>query len=296
MNQIPTIDDYLKAPAHPKRQSGGTRAAGRKQRDPGQPLATVVTIVKNNKATLPQTIRSVLGQSYPNIEYIIVDGASTDGTLGIIKQFTDSIDLWVSEPDSGTSEAFNKAVSMAQGDFIFWLSSDDWIEPDFIKTAIRTFLRQDSDFVYGDMLMDESQNSARIYRGDKDYIKALRSGYPRFNFVTMVVRKECFQSAGLIDTAYKFFSDYEWVLRVHLNGKKGIYNDALVVHHRAGGIGESYSMESVLEHLRLLRKYELPKAKAMSAYLYYFVRRMPGYFVKLVLPGTLYKKLKSAMG
>jgi glycosyltransferase involved in cell wall biosynthesis len=292
MDRIPTMDDYLKMPVHSLRQTGGVRLVLGQKYDLSQPLVSVITIVKNRKDTLSQTIRSVLCQSYPNIEYIIVDGASTDGTLEIIKQFDDRVALWISEPDSGTSDAFNKAVSMAQGDFIFWLSSDDWIEADFIKTAVPTFLDSGADFVYGNMAMYENKKLVRTYRGDKNYREALMSGYPRFNFVTMLVKRECFQATGLIDTTYKFFSDYEWVLRVHLNGKKGVYNDALIVHRRVGGVGESCSIESVLEHLRLLRKYRLPKLKAMFVYLYYFARRMPGYFIRLFLPDTIYKKLK----
>lgn len=292
MVRVPVIDDYLKTPAHALRQSGGTGAVYRNKYDSNQPLVTVVTIVKNRKETLAQTISSVLSQSYPNVEYIIVDGASTDGTLEIIKQFDEKIDLWISEPDSGTSDAFNKAVSMAQGNFVFWLSSDDWIDQDFIKTAVAAFLDSGADFVYGNMVMYKNKKAVAICKGKQDYKKALMSGYPRFNFVTMVVKKECFQAAGLIDTAYKFFSDYEWTLRVHLNGKKGIYNDSLIVHRRVGGIGESYSLESMLEHWKLLSKYRLPKPKAIFAYLYYFMRRMPGYFAKLLLPDTFCQKIK----
>ena len=77
----PTIDDYLKAPAHPFRQAGGCRSAIKRQSSPERPLVSITTIVLNRKETLPQTIMSVLNQSYPNIEYIVVDGASTDGIL-----------------------------------------------------------------------------------------------------------------------------------------------------------------------------------------------------------------------
>ena len=119
VNRAPTIDDYLKVPAHSFRQAGGCRSAIKRQSSPERPLVSIITIVLNRKETLPKAIMSVLNQSYPNFEYIVVDGASTDGTLEIIKQFDDQIDLWISEPDRGTSDAGNKAISRARGDMVF---------------------------------------------------------------------------------------------------------------------------------------------------------------------------------
>jgi hypothetical protein len=97
---------------------------------------------------------------------------------------------------------------------------------------------------------------------------------------------------GLIDLTYKFVADYEWVLRLHLNGESGFYNSSLVVHRRVGGIGESHPVRSVLEHLRLSRQYGLPATKAVAAHLYYFVRGGVGHLAKLLLPDIIYKKLK----
>ena len=292
VDRVPTIDDYLKAAAHPLRQTGGRGLAIRREDKSGSRLVTVITIVKNRKETLAKTIISVLNQSYPFIEYIVIDGASTDGTLNIIKHYDDKIDFWISEPDSGTSDAFNKAVSLAKGDFIFWLSSDDWVNPDFIETAVEALLESGSDFVFGNMVMYKHENQVAVYEGDKDYVKSLMSGYPCFNFPTMVIKRECFQKVGLIDLTYKFVADYEWVLRLHLNGESGFYNSSLVVHRMAGGIGERHPIQSAFEHLRLLRKYGLPKTKAMAIYLYYLIRRAIGYLSKLLLPNIIYKKLK----
>ncbi|MCU0666044.1 MAG: glycosyltransferase [Candidatus Omnitrophica bacterium] len=292
MIRVPTIEDYLTREAHPLRQTGGCRRPGRGKDNLQMPLITVVTIVRNRQETLQQTITSVLDQSYKNIEYIIVDGASTDGTLEVIKKFDDKIDLWVSEPDSGTSDAFNKAISMAEGDFIFGLSSDDWIEPSFIEAAAEIISNTGADFIFGDMLMHDGQNSGKVYKGNPDYAKAIMSGWAYCFFPTMVIRRKCFQEIGLIDLAYKFVNDYDLVLRLHLNGAIGCYNNLLFVHRRVGGIGECYPVQSMLEHLRLLRKYRLPKSKAMCAYLYFFVRRGLGKLAKLIMPRAIYKTLK----
>lgn len=290
-NRVPTIDDYLKAPAHPLRQAGGRRRAIQ-QSFPERPLVTVYTIVRNRKETLAQAIMSVLSQSYPNIEYIIVDGASTDGTLEVIKQFDDKIDAWISEPDFGSIDANNKVLSMAQGEITFWLASDDWIEPDFIETAVQAFLNSEADFVFGDMIMYQDEHQVAVHKGDKDYAKSLISGYPRFNFPSMLIKKESFQKIGLLDMNYKIVADYEWVLRLHLNGGIGFYNSSLIVHRRSGGIGDRRIVRNALEHLRLLRQYRLPKTKAMAAYLYYLVRREAGHLRKFFLPDIIYKKLK----
>lgn len=295
VNSIPTIDDYLKRPAHPLRQIGGRRSAVRQIYDPERPLVTVITIVKNRKETLPQTIMSVLSQSYQNIGYIIIDGASTDGTLEVIKRFDDKIDLWISEPDLGTSDAFNKGVSLARGDFIFWLSSDDWIDSDFIEVAVKTILSSGADFVFGNMVMHKQEEPVVVYKGDKNCAKSLMSGCPRINSPTMVIKRECFQKAGLTSLTYKIINDYELILRFHLNGGIGFYNSSLVVHRRVGGVGENHLVRNALEHLRLLRQYGLPKTKAMAIYLYYLVRRGAGHLAKLFLPNIIRNKLKRVM-
>lgn len=295
LDRVPTIDDYLKAPAHPLRRAGGRRSAIKRECDPERPLVTVITIVRNRNETLPQTIMSVLKQRYVNIEYVVVDGASTDGTLQVIKQFDDKIDLWISEPDCGTSDAFNKGLSLARGEFIFWLSSDDWIDPDFIELAVKALLSTGADFVFGNMAMYKDGNLVSLIEADKDYAKALTSGNPRFNYPTIVIRRECFQKLGLLDMTYKYIADYEWILRLHLNGKGGFFDSSLVVHRRVGGIGESHPVRSVLEHLRLSRQYGLPATKPVAAHLYYFVRGGMGHLAKLLLPAIIYKKLKRAV-
>jgi glycosyltransferase involved in cell wall biosynthesis len=278
INQIPTISDYLNIPAHSLRKRGGSRLINVSNRSPNNPLVSVITIVRNRKDTLPQTIESITAQTYQNIEYIIIDGFSTDGTSEVIRQFDDKISIWISEPDKGTADAYNKGLSLASGDFIFWLCSDDWIEPGFIASAVNFLRDSRAEFVYGDLSLYKKGKPVRLCRGNKDYTKSLLSGYPRINFTTMVIKRECFQEFGLIDTSYKFFNDYELALRFHLNGARGIYNNSLMVHKRIGGMGESLSLESISEFLRLLRQYRLPKTKALTNYLYFLVRGRIGKF------------------
>jgi len=295
VDRVPTIDDYLMAPAHPLRQAGGRRWAVKREPDPQRSLVTVITIVRNGKETLPKTIMSVLSQSFANIEYIVIDGASTDGTLDVINQFDDKIDLWISEPDHGPTDAFNKGVSLARGDFIFWLSSDDWIDPNFIELAVKALLSTGADFVFGNMAMYKDGNLVSVIDADKNYAKALTSGNPRFNFPSMLIKKECFQKLSLFDITYKYTSDYEWLLRFHQHGGKGHCENLLIVHRRTGGIGERYPFQSALEQLRILRQHGLPTTKAVATHLYHLARIGVGHLAKLFLPDIIYKKLKRAV-
>lgn len=292
VGHVYTIDDYLKIPAHHLRQEGGCRLDIKREHDPEQPLVTIFTIVKNRKETLPQTIMSVLSQSYSNIEYVLVDGASTDGTLEVIKQFDDKIDLWISEPDRGTSDAANKAISLAQGDIIFWLSSDDWIPSDFIELAVKAFLNTGADFVFGDMAMYRDGILDSLVKANKDYVKALMSGNPRFNFPSMLIKREHFQKLGLLDMTYKYTNDYEWTLRLHQNNVVGHCENLLIVHRRMGGLADGNAVQGAIEIIRMLRKYRLPIIKAMAIHFFNLMRMGAGRFIKMSLPSIIRKTIK----
>ena len=126
--------------------SGGLQTKGiKKQFQENQPLITIVTVVRNGEKTLEETILSVINQAYSNIEYIIVDGASTDGTLDIIKKYEDRIDYWISEPDKGIYDAMNKGIDLAIGDWILFLGADDSLSSN-ISYYYKNF--NDCDVVY----------------------------------------------------------------------------------------------------------------------------------------------------
>ena len=112
------------------------------------PLISIITIVKNNAATVERAILSVLGQTYANIEYIIIDGGSTDGTLGVIRTYHSKIAYWVSEPDAGISDAMNKGISASTGVWHLLLHSDDWLEPDGVAN-LAVWMKEDFDVICG---------------------------------------------------------------------------------------------------------------------------------------------------
>jgi len=112
-----------------------------KQSYPGRPLISIVTVVYNGAKHLEQTILSVLKQSYPNVEYLIIDGGSTDGTLEIIRQYEEAIDYWISETDKGIYDAMNKGISLASGDYIVFLNADDWYERGAIESVAQNIIK-----------------------------------------------------------------------------------------------------------------------------------------------------------
>ena len=125
---------------HSPRIEGGLRTKGKfhKKSEPGRPLVSIITPVRNGDKYLEQTVQSVLAQTYDNVEYIIVDGASTDGTLAIIRKYESQIAYWVSEPDEGPNDAGNKAQNIASGDYALYLCADDYL---YCDSSIENLLR-----------------------------------------------------------------------------------------------------------------------------------------------------------
>jgi glycosyltransferase involved in cell wall biosynthesis len=121
------------------------------------PLVTIVTVVYNGEKYLEETIKSVLSQTYENIEYIIIDGASSDNTVNIIKKYEDKITYWVSEKDDGQTDALIKGFNMSQGDILYWLNYDDLLfNKNIIKIVVDTFKKYQVELVYGnDILVDK---------------------------------------------------------------------------------------------------------------------------------------------
>jgi glycosyltransferase involved in cell wall biosynthesis len=133
---------------------------------------SIITITYNSAEHLEQTIQSVATQSYPHIEYIIVDGGSTDGTLDIIKRHEQHLDNWVSEPDEGISDAMNKGVALASGDFVYFLHSDDYLgSSNAISTACSYLTRSDDVFLFNIYLEKAGKRTLHRPRGFNPWLQ-----------------------------------------------------------------------------------------------------------------------------
>ena len=187
---------------------------------PPFPLVSIITPSFNQSRYLEDTIRSVLDQDYPKVEYFVVDGASTDGSVDIIHKYTEKLAWWVSEKDDGQAEAINKGLTRASGEIVAWLNSDDTYLPGAISTAVRAFEgNPDVVLVYGNMLaIDERSETINILRYKQLDVEDLLCfkiiGQPAVFF-----RREALKKTGYLDPTYHFLLDHHLWLRIALQGR-----------------------------------------------------------------------------
>jgi glycosyltransferase involved in cell wall biosynthesis len=180
------------------------------------PRITVVTPSFNQAAYLERTICSVLDQGYPNLEYLIVDGGSTDGSVSIIRRYADRLAWWVSEPDRGQSDAINKGLRRATGEWVAWQNSDDIYYPGaFHDLAVAAAKHPQAGLIIGDMmLIDEHDRPLRDIRYVKPgYKTLLAEGMLLANQATFW-RRNVQEQIGFLDEGFHCSFDYEWFLRL----------------------------------------------------------------------------------
>lgn len=180
------------------------------------PRISVITPSYNQAEFLERTIRSVLDQNYPNLEYIVIDGGSTDGSVDIIRRYADRIHYWVSEPDSGQSNAINKGLKMATGDWLCWQNSDDIYYPGAFQDLAVTACRQPTaDLIIGNInLIDRYDHMLRdVHYVKPTYGALLAEGMVLTNQAAFW-RRGVHREIGWLDESLNFSFDYEWFLRL----------------------------------------------------------------------------------
>ncbi len=201
---------------------------------------TLITVTYNNVNTIEQTINSVRDQKFENLEYLVIDGGSTDETLKLIKQNQDLVTNWISEPDKGMYYAMNKGIEMASGDIIGFLHADDKFNyPSVLKNVYDLFIGEKADFVYGDLQYVSKNNNERVVRDWKSgefNIKKLKKGWMPPH-TTVYFKKILSDEYGSFNTAYQIAADYEWMLRVLKNpGLHISYLPKILVQMKLGGV------------------------------------------------------------
>jgi glycosyltransferase involved in cell wall biosynthesis len=186
-------------------------------------VISIITINLNNKAGLQKTINSVFEQTYKNIEYIIIDGASTDGSVKLIEENRAKIKFWQSESDKGIYDAMNKGIAKASGDYLLFLNSGDVLADNKIIDEINTQL-QTYDIVYGDLIAVNDKN-------EKEYHKSFSEMTLENLMISTLwhpccfIKRELFNKYGLYNTEFKLAGDYEFFVRAILKfDKTGISN------------------------------------------------------------------------
>ena len=229
------------------------------------PLVTIITVVYNNDRYLETTIASVLAQSYDNLEYIIVDGGSTDGTLDIIRQYEDRIDYWISEPDGGLYEAMNKGVALAKGDIIGILNSDDLYFADTVTQIVAEYRQHTKPcIIYGSMrkFVDE-ETTISTNRGDLSD-RAFDTASIVINHPTCFVPRSLYRDFGGFKPEYEVGADRELMMRFHSQGVEFINLERAIAQFRLGGTTSDQSLakifnREVVQEYRLLSAYKVSK-------------------------------------
>jgi glycosyltransferase involved in cell wall biosynthesis len=215
---------------------------------------SIVTVVYNRAQTIGRAIESVLSQTYPNIEYIVVDGASTDGTMDEIKKYQDKIDVVISERDAGIYDALNKGVGCATGEIIGFLHSDDYLLNDnIIQQVADGFVKNLLvDLIHGDISFFQSENPAkvtRVYRGNffQPWMMrfAMQPAHP-----TVYVRTNFFKEVGLFDLTYKISADFDWLFRaIWKHRAKTKYLPVQMIKMQQGG-ASTEGWTAIMKHNR----------------------------------------------
>lgn len=235
-----------------------------------QEKVTIITVSYNSSKTIEKTIKSVLNQTYDNIEYIIIDGDSSDGTKDIIKMYEDKFKgrmKWISEKDKGIYDAMNKGINMASGKWIGIINSDDWYQYDAIYKIINCGNNSsDPDVIFGNLKF--------IYNfGNKDYfvnidqpknLSILKNG-KTIHHPSVFIKRNIYNKYGVYDTSYKLAADYELLLRFYLNDLKFKYCDANIACFRAGGASNN-ALALIKEYNQIKSKYGFSKMKDIFNY------------------------------
>lgn len=201
---------------------------------------SIITACHNSENFIGQTIRSVLSQTHPGIEYIIVDGQSQDRTVEIIKSFGSQISTWVSEPDKGLYDALNKGIELASGEIVGFLHSDDFLADEHvIEKIVELFAGSHADSVYGDIQYVDQNDVTKILTNRKSgryNIRKFRSGWLPPH-PTFYAKRLFYEKFGAFDTSFDIAADYDCMLRFLFKNKISVaYLPEVMVKMRVGGV------------------------------------------------------------
>ncbi|MFN0291677.1 glycosyltransferase family 2 protein [Pedobacter helvus] len=218
------------------------------------PKLSVITIVYNNAAAIERTMLSVLNQSYKNIEYIVIDGASTDGTLTIVKQYEKRLAKLISEKDKGIYDAMNKGLAQASGDYVLFMNSGDEIyELDTVEKIFAT--SPNADIYYGETEMyDENWNSLGRRRHQAPDTFNWRS----FKYGMSISHQAIYVKRSLTepyDLQYKYSSDIDWIIKIAKKASNIVNTHLYVAKYLVGGMSKQKHRESLKERFKIFSHY-----------------------------------------
>jgi glycosyltransferase involved in cell wall biosynthesis len=260
-----------------RKGEGGLRTQGYfKQSQEGKPLITVVTVVFNGEKFLEETILSVINQTYDNVEYIIIDGGSTDGTLDIIKKYEHAIDYWVSEKDKGIYDAMNKGLDLATGEWINFMNADDY----FIDlNVLDSIAFNGTDLIYGNIILKDNEyftRSGSMVNIDTLLYKNICHHQASFT------RKKAFKAVGRFDDSLKIAADYDFFVRCFFKHVNESYVNQDIAVMRMDGLSTMQFNQSLSEKLSVIKKH-WDFFSYMKAWLFQFGYERPRFQLRKTL-------------
>lgn len=218
------------------------------------PKLSIITVVYNNARDIERTLLSVLNQTYPHIEYIVIDGASTDGTLEILKRYSDQIDQLISEQDHGIYDAMNKGLALASGDYVLFMNSGDEIyAPETVTEVFASALS--GDIYYGETEMYDQQWKSL---GQRRHRAPEHFDWHSFKFGMNVSHQAIYIKKSLTepyDLQYKYSADIDWILKAAKKSSNIVNTHSYVAKYMVGGMSKQKHLESLKERFKILSHY-----------------------------------------
>lgn len=213
---------------------------------------SIITVVYNAVGTIEQTLKSVIGQKTENVEYIVIDGMSTDGTYELIQKYMDDVDIFVREEDDGLYYALNKGIMLASGEIIGIIHSDDYYADGAISKAAACYGAQDADIVYGNALWFDETGETALYSCHDAEELWYRMAVPH---PAVFVRKAAYLEHGLFDTRYAIAADYDLMLRMYSENVRFVHLDEVLAYFRKGGLSFQRQEECIEEAREISLRY-----------------------------------------
>lgn len=234
-----------------------------------RPLVTIITACYNGEGSILNAMCSIESQSYPNIQYIIIDGASTDRTLEVVNNKRHLVDVLVSEPDNGIADAWNKGLALAKGELIGFLNADDVYENDVVEKAVNTYLGSNRNcLIYANCCFIDNGVYKSTNSSEFDPAR-LKKGLG-FGFVhtTCFVPKSVYESIGFFSTRYKIAIDTDFLVRCYVNNIQFIKSN-YTVYMSLGGVSDRYASRAYSEFLNVLENHNIIQSKTKRLYLFF---------------------------
>ena len=247
-----------------------------------KPKVSIITVCYNSADTIERTIQSVTTQTYSEIEYIVIDGGSTDGTQEKIEKYIDIIAYFCSEPDNGIYDAINKGIRRSSGDIIGILNSDDWYEREAVKMIVNAYDKSASELFYGNINFIDSNCKAHLAVSQS--ANGLWKGMCLFH-PSVFVQRSVYEKVGLFNIQYQIAADYDFLLRCYDSGVKMEYIPEILANFTQNGISTTSAELAIEESAKIALFYaKADKKKEIEQYYHQIMlqRKIPYLYDKLL--------------